>query len=42
MEQWVEGLRQGSSPIPFEELINVHRACLAAIRSIEQHETVRL
>lgn len=42
MQLWIEGLANGTSPIPFDELVNVHRACLAAIRSIEQREAIRL
>jgi len=34
IDAWAKGLRQGTSPIPFAEIINVHRACFAAIRSM--------
>jgi polar amino acid transport system substrate-binding protein len=36
---WVEGLKKGSSPIAYEEIINVHRACLGAIRSMRDGVT---
>jgi predicted dehydrogenase/threonine dehydrogenase-like Zn-dependent dehydrogenase len=42
MELWIAGLQQGASPIPVGELLNVHRACFAAIRSLETRETIRL
>ena len=42
MELWAAGLQNGTTPIPIAELFNVHRACFAAIRSIECHETVRV
>ena len=42
MELWAAGLQNGTAPIPIAELLNVHRACFAAIRSIECHETVRV
>jgi predicted dehydrogenase/threonine dehydrogenase-like Zn-dependent dehydrogenase len=35
IDAWVESLRTGKIPIPFEEIMNVHRACFAAIRSIQ-------
>ena len=42
MKAWVDGLKSGSSPIPFQEIINVHRACLSAIRSMEERKTIHL
>jgi len=39
---WVEGIRKGVSPIPFQEIINVHQACLAAGQSMKNRETVLL
>jgi predicted dehydrogenase len=35
MQVWVDSLRKGSCPIPLEQIINVHRACFAAMRSIK-------
>jgi polar amino acid transport system substrate-binding protein len=32
---WIKGLRDGLPPIPFPELVNVHQACFAALRSME-------
>jgi predicted dehydrogenase/threonine dehydrogenase-like Zn-dependent dehydrogenase len=42
MKAWVDSLRQGSWPIPLEQLINVHRACFAAIRSMRDSVAVTL
>lgn len=32
---WAAGLKSGTSPIPWEEIENVHRACFAALRSLQ-------
>jgi predicted dehydrogenase/threonine dehydrogenase-like Zn-dependent dehydrogenase len=42
IDSWVESLRTGISPIPFNEIINVHRACFAATRSIQQGTIVEI
>ena len=42
MEVWIEGLREGTSPIPFDEIMNVHQACLAAVDSLKTGEAVKL
>jgi predicted dehydrogenase/threonine dehydrogenase-like Zn-dependent dehydrogenase len=34
IDAWASGLMRGTSPIPFDEIINVHRACFAAIASL--------
>jgi predicted dehydrogenase len=34
MEAWVKGLRDGAAPIPFEQIVNVHQTCLAALDSL--------
>ncbi len=39
---WAESLRSGTSAIAFEEIVNVHRACFAAIRSIQQGKTIEI
>jgi len=39
---WADGLRAGTSPIPFEQIVNVHQVCLAAIRSIHDRQLVTL
>ena len=39
---WIKGLQNGQSPIPFSEIINVHKACFAAIKSIKNREMVRI
>ncbi len=33
--EWVNGLKSGISPIPVDEIINVHNACLLAIESMK-------
>jgi polar amino acid transport system substrate-binding protein len=42
IDAWVEGLKKGSSPIPVEEILNVHRACLAGIRSMREHVAIEI
>jgi polar amino acid transport system substrate-binding protein len=42
VEAWIRGLQKGESPIPFHEIVNVHQACLAAVRALCQGDTVRL
>jgi len=42
VQAWVKGLRQGSSPIAFESIVNVHQACLAAIESIGTGGVVKI
>ncbi len=42
IEAWVEGLRTGASPIPFQEIVNVHQACLSAIDSLKTGDVVKL
>jgi polar amino acid transport system substrate-binding protein len=37
---WAKGLRDGTCPMPFEEIANVHRACLGAIRSLSENAAV--
>jgi polar amino acid transport system substrate-binding protein len=42
IDAWVQAIRQGKSPIPFDEILNVHRACFAAIRSFRDGIVVQL
>ena len=42
IEAWIKGLGSGKSPIPFDELINVHAGCLAAVQSMAQGTIVEL
>jgi polar amino acid transport system substrate-binding protein len=42
MQSWLDGIRSGASPIPLAEILNVHEACLAALRSIQQGGAVEL
>jgi len=42
IEAWVTGLKTGRSPIPFDEIVNVHKACFAAFDSLRTGETVKL
>jgi len=42
IEAWVTGLKTGTSPIPFDEIVNVHKACFAAFDSLRTGETVKL
>jgi polar amino acid transport system substrate-binding protein len=39
---WAKSLLQGKSAIPFDEICNVHHACLAAVRSIQKSAVVHL
>jgi polar amino acid transport system substrate-binding protein len=41
IEAWIAGLREGVSPIPLAEIINVHQACLAAVESLKLGAAVR-
>jgi len=42
IEAWVKGLQNGVSPIPLDEILNVHQACLAAIDSFKSGEAVEI
>jgi len=42
IKAWADALAEGSSTIPFDEIINVHRACFAAIQSMTDGQSVRL
>lgn len=42
IQAWINGLREGRSPIPVTDIINVHQACFAAIKSIRDCEVVRI
>lgn len=42
LEAWINGLNNGQSPIPFDEIINVHQACFAAIESIRTSQTIKI
>lgn len=42
MEAWIRGLQCGESPIPISQTLNVHQACLAALRSMHKGESIRL
>ena len=42
VQSWLEGLKSGTSPIPLAEIINVHEACLGALRSIRCGGAVHL
>ncbi|MDL1974765.1 MAG: bi-domain-containing oxidoreductase [Deltaproteobacteria bacterium] len=42
MNAWIKGLQKGESPIPFQEIINVHQACFAAVASITNREMVKI
>ena len=39
---WAEGLRSGRSSIAFDEIVNVHRACFAAVRSFVERQPVQV
>jgi polar amino acid transport system substrate-binding protein len=40
MNTWVQGMQQGNSPIPLEEIFNVHAACFGALHSIQTGDEV--
>jgi polar amino acid transport system substrate-binding protein len=42
IDEWAAGLKAGRSPIPFEQLVNVHRACFAAIQAYTEHQPIKL
>lgn len=42
IDAWIRGVKSGESPIPFQQIINIHQACLAAIESIKTRETIRI
>jgi polar amino acid transport system substrate-binding protein len=42
LEAWIKGLKKGESPIPFDQIINVHKACFAAIESIRTSKTIKI
>jgi predicted dehydrogenase/threonine dehydrogenase-like Zn-dependent dehydrogenase len=42
IEAWIKGLRAGTSPISFDEISNVHQACLAAVDSLKTGDAVKL
>jgi len=42
MEAWVEGLKKGTSPIPFHEIVNVHKTCFMAVESMKRREALRI
>jgi polar amino acid transport system substrate-binding protein len=42
MNAWIEGVSGGGCPIPLEQIFNVHRACFAAISSIQDGNSVRI
>lgn len=42
IDAWVSGLQKGISPIPFQEITNVHQACLAAIESIKTNAIIKI
>ena len=42
IDAWINGLKKGESPISFNEIINVHQACLAAIESIRTGQTIKM
>jgi len=42
VDAWARGLKSGASPIPFDQVINVHRACLAAIQSMGDGNVIRV
>ena len=39
---WIRGLKEGRSSIPLEEILNVHAACFAVLRSIETREVISI
>ncbi len=42
IDAWINGLKKGESPISFNEIINVHQACFAAIESIRTSKTIKI
>jgi polar amino acid transport system substrate-binding protein len=42
VDAWAKGLKAGGNPISFEQIVNVHRACFAAIRSIRDRQPITL
>jgi len=38
----VEGLKKGTSPIPFHEIVNVHKTCFMAVESMKRREALRI
>ena len=40
IDAWVRGIQNGSGSIPVEEVLNVHAACFAALRSIETGKVI--
>ncbi len=42
MEAWILGLKEGRSPIPPDEILNVHAACFAALESLQTGAIVTL
>ena len=39
---WIRGLRDGQSPMRIDDVLNVHAACLAAVRSLTTGKAVNL
>jgi len=42
IETWVKALSEGTRPIPFDQILNVHDTCFAAIDSLKTGEVVTL
>ena len=42
MDAWLKGIEQGRTPIPFDQIANVHRACFAAIQSFRVGSAITL
>ena len=40
IEAWVKGMQKGESPISIDEIINVHKACIYAVKSIRNREMI--
>jgi len=42
IEVWVKALSEGTRPIPFDHILNVHETCFAAIDSLKTGEVIKL
>lgn len=41
IDAWINGLKKGISPIPFDQIVNVHQVCFAAVESIRTGQTIK-
>jgi polar amino acid transport system substrate-binding protein len=42
MDAWVQGLKNGASPIPFHQIVNVHKTCLMAVESMKRRQALMI